>query len=152
MWQPLPVMLVTESHEHRLGGCGIPHMASPGVLALRATTKDFSNDFDLPNESAYCETCASVGMVVLNQRMNLLTGDSKFIDVWSVVCTMGARDGLSLSGDHFFMATPLASNGRHFGGNGLVRLACPANIARLVASLGDYVMEHLMPVSGSTSL
>jgi len=51
----------------------------------------------------------------------------------------GARDGLSLSGDRFFYGNPLASNGRHYRREWFGTACCPANIARLVASLGDYI-------------
>jgi DUF1680 family protein len=115
------------------------NMYITGGIGSSGNNEGFSNDFDLPNEQAYCETCASVGMVFWNQRMNLLTGDSKFIDVLERSLYNGARDGLSLSGDRFFYGNPLASNGRHFRREWFGTACCPANIARLVASLGDYV-------------
>lgn len=113
------------------------NMYITGGIGSSGNNEGFSSDFDLPNEQAYCETCASVGMVFWNQRMNLLTGDSKFIDVLERSLYNGARDGLSLSGDHFFYGNPLASNGRHFRREWFGTACCPANIARLVASLGD---------------
>ncbi|MFZ5970413.1 MAG: glycoside hydrolase family 127 protein [Bacteroidota bacterium] len=115
------------------------NMYITGGIGSSGSNEGFSNDYDLPNEQAYCETCASVGMVFWNQRMNLLTGDSKFIDVLERSLYNGARDGLSLSGDRFFYGNPLASNGRHFRREWFGTACCPANIARLVASLGDYV-------------
>lgn len=115
------------------------NMYITGGIGSSGNNEGFSNDFDLPNEQAYCETCASVGMVFWNQRMNLLTGDSKFIDVLERSLYNGARDGLSLSGDRFFYGNPLASNGRHFRREWFGTACCPANIARLVASLGDYI-------------
>ena len=110
-----------------------------GGIGSSGNNEGFSVDYDLPNEQAYCETCASVGMVFWNQRMNLLTGDSKFIDVLERSLYNGARDGLSLSGDRFFYGNPLASNGRHNRREWFGTACCPANIARLVASLGDYI-------------
>ena len=115
------------------------NMYVTGGIGSSGNNEGFSVDYDLPNEQAYCETCASVGMVFWNQRMNLLTGDSKFIDVLEKSLYNGARDGLSLSGDHFFYGNPLASNGRHFRKEWFGTACCPANIARLVASLGDYI-------------
>ena len=99
----------------------------------------FTDDFDLPNSSAYCETCASVGMVFWNQRMNLLTGESKYIDVLERSLYNGALDGLSLSGDRFFYGNPLSSAGNYGRSEWFGTACCPSNIARLVASLGDYV-------------
>lgn len=115
------------------------NMYITGGIGSSGNNEGFSNDYDLPNEQAYCETCASVGMVFWNQRMNLLTGDSKFIDVLERSLYNGARDGLSLSGDRFFYGNPLASKGQHYRREWFGTACCPANIARLVASLGDYV-------------
>jgi DUF1680 family protein len=115
------------------------NMYITGGIGSSGNNEGFSNDYDLPNEQAYCETCASVGMVFWNQRMNLLTGNSKFIDVLERSLYNGARDGLSLSGDHFFYGNPLASKGQHFRKEWFGTACCPANIARLVASLGDYI-------------
>ncbi|HRG10270.1 MAG TPA: glycoside hydrolase family 127 protein, partial [Cyclobacteriaceae bacterium] len=77
-----------------------------------------------------------------NQRMNLLTGNSQFIDVLERSLYNGARDGLSLSGDRFFYGNPLASDGRHYRREWFGTACCPANIARLVASLGDYIYGY----------
>ena len=115
------------------------NMYLTGGIGSSGSNEGFSVDYDLPNEQAYCETCASVGMVFWNQRMNLLTGDAKFIDVLERSLYNGARDGLSLSGDRFFYGNPLASNGRHFRREWFGTACCPANIARLIASLGDYI-------------
>lgn len=115
------------------------NMYLTGGIGSSGSNEGFSVDYDLPNEQAYCETCASVGMVFWNQRMNMLTGDSKFIDVLERSLYNGARDGLSLSGDRFFYGNPLASNGRHFRREWFGTACCPANIARLIASLGDYI-------------
>lgn len=115
------------------------NMYITGGIGSAGGNEGFSIDFDLPNEQAYCETCASVGMVFWNQRMNLLTGESKYIDVLERSLYNGALDGLSLSGDRFFYGNPLASRGQHQRREWFGTACCPANIARLVASLGDYV-------------
>jgi len=118
------------------------NMYITGGIGSSGSNEGFSNDYDLPNEQAYCETCASVGMVFWNQRMNLLTGNSQFIDVLERSLYNGARDGLSLSGDRFFYGNPLASDGRHYRREWFGTACCPANIARLVASLGDYIYGY----------
>lgn len=110
-----------------------------GGIGSSGSNEGFGADYVLPNEQAYCETCASVGMVYWNQRMNLLTGDSKFIDVLERSLYNGARDGLSLDGDRFFYGNPLASDGRHNRREWFGTACCPANIARLISSLGDYI-------------
>lgn len=118
------------------------NMYLTGGIGSSGNNEGFSVDYDLPNEQAYCETCASVGMVFWNQRMNLLTGNSQFVDVLERSLYNGARDGLSLSGDRFFYGNPLASDGRHYRREWFGTACCPANIARLVASLGDYIYGY----------
>ena len=115
------------------------NMYLTGGIGSSGQNEGFTTDFDLPNESAYCETCASVGMVFWNQRMNLLTGESKYIDVLERSLYNGALDGLSLSGDRFFYGNPLSSGGNYGRSEWFGTACCPSNIARLVASLGDYV-------------
>jgi DUF1680 family protein len=115
------------------------NMYLTGGIGSSGGNEGFSTDYDLPNENAYCETCASVGMVFWNQRMNLLTGESKYADVLERSLYNGALDGLSLTGDRFFYGNPLASNGRHARREWFGTACCPANIARLVASVGDYI-------------
>ena len=115
------------------------NMYITGGIGSAGSNEGFSQDYDLPNEQAYCETCASVGMVFWNQRMNVLTGETKYIDVLERSLYNGALDGLSLSGDRFFYGNPLASRGQHQRREWFGTACCPANIARLVASLGDYI-------------
>jgi uncharacterized protein len=115
------------------------NMYITGGIGSAGSNEGFSVDYDLPNEQAYCETCASVGMVFWNQRMNALTGDAGYIDVLEKSLYNGALDGLSLSGDRFFYGNPLASRGQHQRREWFGTACCPANIARLVASLGDYI-------------
>ena len=115
------------------------NMYITGGIGSAGSNEGFTADYDLPNEQAYCETCASVGMVFWNQRMNALTGDAEYIDVLERSLYNGALDGLSLSGDHFFYGNPLASRGQHQRREWFGTACCPANIARLVASLGNYI-------------
>lgn len=115
------------------------NMYITGGIGASGRNEGFGIDYDLPNEQAYCETCASVGMVFWNQRMNLLTGDSKYIDILERSLYNGARDGLSLSGDRFFYGNPLASRGQHSRREWFGTACCPSNVARLIASLGDYI-------------
>ncbi len=115
------------------------NMYITGGIGSSGNNEGFSVDYDLPNDHAYCETCASVGMVFWNQRMNLLTGESKYIDVLERSLYNGALDGLSLSGDRFFYGNPLATNGNYERREWFGTACCPANIARLIASLGNYI-------------
>jgi DUF1680 family protein len=115
------------------------NMYVTGGIGSSGDNEGFSVDYDLPNEEAYCETCASVGMVLWNQRMCELTGESKYVDVLERSLYNGALDGLSLSGDRFFYDNPLASNGQHQRREWFGTACCPANIARLVTSVGNYI-------------
>jgi len=115
------------------------NMYITGGIGSSGSNEGFSVDYDLPNEQAYCETCASVGMVFWNQRMNALTGDAKYIDVLEKSLYNGALDGLSLSGDRFFYGNPLLSTGKGARREWFGTACCPANIARLIASLGNYI-------------
>jgi uncharacterized protein len=115
------------------------NMYITGGIGSSGRNEGFTLDYDLPNENAYCETCASVGMVFWNQRMNILTGESKYIDILERSLYNGALDGLSLTGDKFFYGNPLASTGNYGRSEWFGTACCPSNIARLIASLGDYV-------------
>lgn len=115
------------------------NMYLTGGIGSSGRNEGFTTDYDLPNDAAYCETCASVGMVFWNQRMNGLTGDSKYIDVLERSLYNGALDGLSLKGDRFFYGNPLFSAGGYNRREWFGTACCPSNIARLVASLGDYI-------------
>jgi uncharacterized protein len=115
------------------------NMYVTGGIGSSGSNEGFSVDYDMPNENAYCETCASVGMVFWNQCMNLLTGESKYIDVLEKSLYNAALDGLSLSGSTFFYGNPLASDGRHSRREWFGTACCPANIARLISSLGNYI-------------
>ncbi|MEP6726514.1 MAG: beta-L-arabinofuranosidase domain-containing protein [Bacteroidota bacterium] len=115
------------------------NMYITGGIGSAGSNEGFTTDYDLPNEQAYCETCASVGMVFWNQRMNSLTGKAEYIDVLERSLYNGALDGLSLSGDRFFYGNPLASSGKNARKEWFGTACCPANIARLVESLGNYI-------------
>jgi uncharacterized protein len=115
------------------------NMYLTGGIGSSGKNEGFSVDYDLPNKEAYCETCASVGMVFWNQRMNLLTGESQYVDILERSLYNGALDGLSLSGDRFFYGNPLASEGGYGRSEWFGTACCPSNISRLIASLGDYI-------------
>jgi uncharacterized protein len=115
------------------------NMYITGGIGSSGRNEGFTVDYDLPNESAYCETCASVGMVFWNQRMNRLTGDAKYIDILERSLYNGALDGLSMSGDRFFYGNPLATDGGSSRSEWFGTACCPSNISRLIASVGDYI-------------
>ena len=117
-----------------------------GGIGSSRHNEGFTEDYDLPNAEAYCETCASVGMVMWNQRMNMLNGDSKYIDVLERSMYNGALAGISLSSDRFFYVNPLASDGTHHRRPWFGTACCPSQISRFLPSVGGYIYS----VSGNS--
>lgn len=110
-----------------------------GGIGSSRKNEGFTEDYDLPNAEAYCETCASVGMVFWNQRMNMLKGDSKYIDILEKSMYNGALAGISLSADHFFYVNPLESDGSHHRKAWYGTACCPSQISRFLPSVGNYI-------------
>lgn len=98
----------------------------------------FEEDYKLPNATAYCETCAAIGNVYWNQRMFLLHGDAKYIDVLERSLYNGLISGVSLDGKTFFYPNPLASDGRYARSPWFGCACCPSNICRFMASVPGY--------------
>ncbi|RAP77373.1 glycoside hydrolase family 127 protein [Paenibacillus montanisoli] len=115
------------------------NMYITGGIGPSRHNEGFTEDYDLPNDSAYCETCASVGMVLWNHRMNLLHGDSKYADIVERAMFNGSIAGVSLSGDKFFYVNPLESDGTHHRVPWYNCSCCPTQIARFIPSIGNYV-------------
>ncbi len=104
-----------------------------------ASNEGYGADFDLPNLTAYAETCAAVGLVFWASRLANLDCDSRYTDVMEQALYNGVLSGVSLDGTHFFYENPLASTGAHHRQDWFGCACCPPNIARLLASLGAYV-------------
>src|SRR5262249_50893010 len=90
---------------------------------------------ELPNMTAYNETCASVGMDFWNHRLFLLHGDAAYIDVMERTLYNGLISGVSLDGKRFFYPNPLESNGQHERSPWFGVACCPANLPRFRASV-----------------
>jgi len=98
-----------------------------------------THDYDLPNESAYAETCAAIGLILWSHRMLQLDCDGRYADVLERVLYNGMLSGISLDGHRFFYENPLTSLGNHHRQEWYDCACCPPNIARLLASLGQYI-------------
>lgn len=109
-----------------------------GGLGPSQANEGFTVDYDLPNESAYAETCAAVALVFWASRMLGRGPDNRFGDVMERALYNGALAGLSLDGTKFFYENPLSSRGDHHRWTWHRCPCCPPNIARLVASVGSY--------------
>ena len=115
------------------------NMYITGGIGSSRDNEGFTEDYDLPNLDAYCETCASVGMVLWNQRMNQLTGDSKYIDILERSLYNGALAGISLGGARFFYVNPLESKGDHHRQEWYGCACCPSQLSRFLPSIGNYI-------------
>ncbi|MDH5383581.1 MAG: glycoside hydrolase family 127 protein, partial [Candidatus Aminicenantes bacterium] len=109
-----------------------------GGIGSRSGGESFGSDYELPNASAYCETCAAIANAFWNHRMFLLSGDSKYIDVLERVLYNGILSGIALSGDLFFYPNPLESHGQHKRSPWFTCACCPSNVTRFVPSVPGY--------------
>lgn len=110
-----------------------------GGVGPSGHNEGFTQDYELPNFSAYAETCASIGLIFWAHRMFLLKGEARFIDVMETALYNGALSGVSLDGTGFFYQNPLASRGGRHRHEWFGCACCPPNIARLLGSLGQYI-------------
>lgn len=101
--------------------------------------EQFGAAHELPNLSAWSETCASYGNAVWNHRMFFLHRDARYLDVMERVLYNGFADGVSLKGDRFFYQNPLKSFGDYERFEWINTPCCPPNVIRLTASIGSYV-------------
>lgn len=119
---------VTAKRMYLTGGVGSAHH-----------NEGFTSDYDLPNETAYCETCAAIGLMLWSHRMLTLDGNSRYADVLERALYNGIISGMSLDGKAFFYDNPLASRGNKHRQEWFGCSCCPPNIARMLTSLGGYI-------------
>jgi DUF1680 family protein len=110
-----------------------------GGIGALGEGEAFGADYELPNMTAYNETCAAVGNDYWNQRMFLLHGDSKYIDIFERTLYNGLISGVSLDGKTYFYPNPLESNGQHSRSPWFGVACCPGNITRFMPSIPGYV-------------
>ncbi|MGC1391568.1 MAG: glycoside hydrolase family 127 protein [Bacteroidales bacterium] len=117
--------------------CGKMYLT--GGIGASGGNEGFAEPFVLPNMSAYCETCASIGDIFFNHRLFLLHGQSKYIDVLEKTLYNSMLSGVSLSADRFFYPNPLESGGQNQRQAWFGCACCPSNIARFVPAIPGYV-------------
>lgn len=110
-----------------------------GGIGSTRNGEAFGNEYELPNMSAYAETCAAIANVYWNMRMFALHGDAKYIDVLERTLYNGLISGVSLSGDHFFYPNPLASIGQHQRSSWHNCACCITNMTRFLPSMPGYI-------------
>lgn len=109
-----------------------------GGIGQDSRHEGFTRDFSLPNLTAYCETCAAIGMAMWNQRMNLMTADAKYADLVEREIYNGALSGISLDGSKFFYDNPLSSVGKYSRSEWFGCSCCPTNLMRFIPSIAGY--------------
>ena len=118
-----------------------------GGIGARHEGEAFGDNYELPNLTAYNETCAAIGNVYTNYRLFLLHGDAKYFDVLERTLYNGLISGVSLDGGRFFYPNPLACDGKYrFNADHTITrqpwfgcACCPSNISRFIPSLPGYV-------------
>jgi hypothetical protein len=114
------------------------NMYITGGIGPSAHNEGFTVDYDLPNATAYQETCATVALAQWSHRLALLYGDAKYADVVERALYNGVLAGVSQDGTRFFYVNPLESAGNHHRQPWFGCACCPPNVARTLASLGGY--------------
>lgn len=109
-----------------------------GGLGPSASNEGFTREFDLPNETAYAETCAAVALGFWSHRMAQIELNGKFTDALETVLFNGALSGISRDGQHYFYENVLESHGQNRRWKWHYCPCCPTNIARFITSLGQY--------------
>lgn len=110
-----------------------------GGIGARHNGEAFGDNYELPNASAYNETCAAIGNVYTNYRLFLLHGDSKYFDVLERTLYNGLISGVSVDGGSFFYPNPLSSTGNYSRKPWFGCACCPSNISRFMPSLPGYI-------------
>ena len=113
-----------------------------GGIGSRSSGEAFGAVYELPNMSAYNETCAAIGNDYWNHRMFLLHADARYLDVMERTLYNGLLSGVSLDGRSFFYPNPLESSGQHQRSPWFGCACCPGNITRFLASVPGYAYAH----------
>ena len=113
-------------------------LALNGSIGARRKGEAFGANYELPNETAYLETCAGIGNALWNERMFLLHGEAKYVDVMERALYNGILSGISLSGDEFFYPNPLASKGGYKRSKWFGCSCCPVNVVRFIPQIAQF--------------
>ncbi len=113
-----------------------------GGIGAAGGHEGFGGHYELPNLTAYCETCASIANVLWNHRMFLMHGDARYIDVLERTLYNATLSGISMKGDRFFYPNPLESTGGHARSPWFGCACCPSNVARFIPSVPGLAYAH----------
>jgi DUF1680 family protein len=110
-----------------------------GAIGSTRQGEAFGREYELPNDTAYAETCANLATCLWNHRMFLLHGDAKYIDMLERSLYNSVISGVALDGKTFFYPNPLASTGNYSRSKWFDCACCPTNICRFIPSVPGYV-------------
>lgn len=137
------VAALTGSHEYDAAMKSVwedivgSQMYLTGGVGATGSNEGFGGSFDLPNYTAYNETCSSISFLWWSQRMFQLTGDSRYLDVAELTLYNALNAGLSLSGDHYFYPNPLESRKNTERTDWFSCACCPPNLTRFFAAMPE---------------
>jgi uncharacterized protein len=109
-----------------------------GGIGAAGGIEGFGPAYELPNETGYAETCATIAFALWNYRMFRLHGDAKYMDLFERAAYNAFLSGSGLSGDRYFYPNPLASFGQHERSAWFSCACCPPNVARFIAEMGSF--------------
>ncbi len=109
-----------------------------GGIGPSKANEGFTFDYDLPDVTAYAETCAAIALIMWNHRLLQFAGDGKYADIIELTLYNGFISGVSLEGKDFFYVNPLASTGDHHRTEWFACPCCPPNLSRILQSMGNY--------------
>ncbi|NQU19954.1 MAG: glycoside hydrolase family 127 protein [Candidatus Nealsonbacteria bacterium] len=117
-----------------------------GAVGAVGRGESFGNDYQLPNGTAYAETCAGIGLVYFAHEMWKISPEAQYIDVLERALYNEVLGGVAITGDAFFYNNKLLSNGEGWGSlrQGWFRCACcPSNVCRFMPAVPGYLYGHL---------
>ena len=129
-------MDVTGRKMHLTGGIGAYHKIDLPLIGH--VGEGFGLAYDLPNETAYLETCAAIANALWQRRMFLASGDAKYVDVFERIIYNGFLSGVSFSGTEFFYPNPLASKGGYMRKAWFRTSCCPVNVVRFIPQIAPF--------------
>jgi len=109
-----------------------------GAVGARHQGEAFGGAYELPNDTAYAETCAGIGLALWSHRLGLLYGDAQFADVLERVLYNHLLASVSLKGDTFFYVNPMASDGKRKRDPWFGTACCPTNVVRVIPQVGRF--------------
>jgi len=109
-----------------------------GIGTAQYHDEGFGDPYLLPNDSAYCESCAAIAHVLWQHRMNLLKAEAKYADVMELALYNATLSGIAISGDGFFYQNPLAHKGKRKRSSWIGLACCPTNLTRIIPQVGGF--------------